>query len=87
MVSTSDKFYKQEFDVIANKLFIWNKEMFAFLMILQDIRTKLSYRYIIMNGIINMIIWHFKLYIHQMMKTRNRKKCRIVILGISLNVM
>lgn len=29
MVSTSDKFYKQEFDVIANKLFIWNKEKYA----------------------------------------------------------
>ena len=29
MVRTSDTFYKQEFDVIANKLFIWNKEKYA----------------------------------------------------------
>lgn len=29
MVSTSDSFYKQEFDVIANKLFIWDKEKYA----------------------------------------------------------
>ena len=56
MVSTSDTFYKQEFDVIANKLFNLDKEKyaeeliekavennietFAFLMILQVIRTK-----------------------------------------------
>lgn len=56
MVSTSDTFYKQEFDVIANKLFNLDKEnmqknslqrqlrinieTFAFLMILQVIRTK-----------------------------------------------
>lgn len=29
MVSTSDAFYEQEFDVIANKLVIWNKEKYA----------------------------------------------------------
>ena len=29
MVSTSDAFYKQEFDVIANKLFIFDKEKYA----------------------------------------------------------
>ena len=55
MVSTSGAFYKQEFDVIANKLFILDKEkyaeeliekavknkyMFAFPMILQGSRMK-----------------------------------------------
>ena len=51
MVSTSGAFYKQEFDVIANKLFILQKnslkrllkisiEMFAFPMILQGSRMK-----------------------------------------------
>lgn len=29
MVSTSDTFYKQEFDIIANKLFILDKEKYA----------------------------------------------------------
>ena len=40
MVSTSDTFYKQEFDVIANRQLRINIETFAFLMILQVIRTK-----------------------------------------------
>lgn len=29
MANTSDSYYEQEFSVVANKLFIWNKEKYA----------------------------------------------------------
>ena len=40
MVSTSDAFYKQEFDVIANKLFIFDKEKYAEELIEQAVENK-----------------------------------------------
>lgn len=40
MVSTSDTFYKQEFDVIANKLFILDKEKYAEVLIKKTVENK-----------------------------------------------
>ena len=40
MVSTSDTFYKQEFDVIANKLFILDKEKYAEVLIEKAVGNK-----------------------------------------------
>ena len=40
MVSTSGAFYKQEFDVIANKLFIFDKEKYAEELIEQAVENK-----------------------------------------------
>ena len=59
MVSTSGAFYKQEFDVIANKLFILDKEKYVEELIEKAVKNK--YRNVRFS---NIIVWHYKLCIH-----------------------
>ena len=82
MVSTSDTFYKQEFDVIANKLFNLDKEKYAEELIAKAVENKyrnVRFSYditgypneivisVYSSGVMSIINVCIRLYIHQIM--------------------